>query len=583
MRRSTLVFLLIVLATAGCAYTMPPQKIPLDRRNYLDAVSTSWKEQLLSNLVRLRYGESLTSLEMTSVTTSYELDAGLSAGDTVSWGAMPNNVGFRNAAPLGATLAYSDKPTITYVPVRGEALAQTMIEPLNPLKILKSLQTGWKANYVFPCSVKSINDLRSPSDVKFFEFAILFQNLKQRGAIRIAAEEPVVPKVTKVPDEYTVTLKDKRKEAGTGAPGVEDGTKPKPCKTCEDETDKKKADKEDSEIGFLVVDNDRANEEDSQCNDLKDCVSKSLCYCAWSTRLQDCVSDRLKYLGFDLPCAHSKYLNICANSDNSNNYVSTNLKECAKDETLINYVSKSLDACANNSDLDRCMSDHLNNIVERVTLEEQVSCFKNLLWPKYNAHKSAWLKSYNTTCVECHKAHNINPKYQTCDLDRQITKIVTCGHGNMKKIDDMKPSELKEIISYLEHSSGGYEVYKIIDANQKLPLDPYCDKIVLQTQSILQTLTALSRLINVPGEHTPKAEGKRYDYEELAATLKLTISSAKQCPANAFVAIPYRGYWFYIDDNDYESKDAFSSTQGIFSMSETGTKEGTPILTLPVQ
>ena len=71
--------MLIVLASAGCAYMMPPQKIPLYRRNYLDAVSTSWKEQLLTNLVKLRYGDTLTFLQITSVNTSYEFAGNLSA------------------------------------------------------------------------------------------------------------------------------------------------------------------------------------------------------------------------------------------------------------------------------------------------------------------------------------------------------------------------------------------------------------------------------------------------------------------------------------------------------------------------
>ena len=71
MRKLALVLLLIVLASTGCAYMMPPQKIPMDRRNYIDAVSTSWKEQLLTNLVKLRYGDTLTFLEMTGINTSY--------------------------------------------------------------------------------------------------------------------------------------------------------------------------------------------------------------------------------------------------------------------------------------------------------------------------------------------------------------------------------------------------------------------------------------------------------------------------------------------------------------------------------
>jgi hypothetical protein len=459
MRIRTLVLSLTVLATAGCASMIPPQKIPTDRRNYLDAVSISWKEQLLRNVVALRYGEALTSLEMTSITTGYELDANFGVG---------NNTVVTDRVSVGGSATYSYKPTISYVPIRGDALQKTMIEPVDPLKILKGLQTGWEADYVLPCSVKCINDWRSPSDPKFFELATTFQVLKKWGVIRIAAEEPVEPKVTKVPTDYTVTMK-------------------KQVKSCEEETDKKKEEKEDGTIGFLVVDRDRAEIE---------------------------ATDR----------------------------------------------------------------GHIINLKE--TLGE----FKKLLWPKYTDLEEAWHKSYNKKCGGCHKAPAEEPKFQTCDMEQEITRAVTCGHGQMHKIANIKPSELKGIISFIKHSHPGrYEVYKIIDANQKLPLDPYCDKLVMQTQSILQTLTILSRLINVPPEHTNKAEEKRDDYKDMSDTLKLKINWDKQCPENAFVAIKYRGFWFFIDDNDYRSKEVFTSTEGIFSMSETGTKEGAPVLTLPVQ
>ena len=124
MRRPTLAFLLIVLVTAGCSYMMPPQKIPLDRRNYMDAVSTSWKEQLLTNLVMLRYGDTLTSLELISVTTGYELDAGLTANYPVNWNPLSKKLavlGFRNVVSVGGSVIHMDKPTITYNPMKGDA------------------------------------------------------------------------------------------------------------------------------------------------------------------------------------------------------------------------------------------------------------------------------------------------------------------------------------------------------------------------------------------------------------------------------------------------------------------------------
>ena len=260
MRRPPFVLLLIVLASAGCSdimsHMMPPQKIPLDRRNYLEYVSTSWKEQLLTNLVMLRYGDTLNSLDLISVTTGYELDAGATAGYTHSWHPVGTGVGFRNGLMVGGSVIHMDKPTITYNPTKGEALAKTLIEPIDPAKILKSLQTFWGGGYIFSCCVKSINELRNRSksgkvkaDDQFFELAPLFNDLKNNGVIRITVETPEQPKVTKVPQEYTITLKDERQETEKNEPGKETAlkaaTKPKKEEKAEVKTDKKKEKKED--------------------------------------------------------------------------------------------------------------------------------------------------------------------------------------------------------------------------------------------------------------------------------------------------------------------------------------------------
>ena len=250
MRRPALVLLLIILVSAGCSYIMPPQKIPLDRRNYIDAVSTSWKEQLLTNLVKLRYGDTLTFLEMTSINTSYSLDANLSAGYPVQWHPLIGTAGFRNAVTTGAQVAYSDKPTISYVPVRGEALAKTLITPIDPSRILKGLQTGWLPEYILSCCVKSINDFQNPEDPDFFILADLMHDLRSKGVIRIAIDE------AKGPTKYDVTvhMEDKicpeKEKVNQGEEAAKKaGMKPKKGKKAGEVADKKKEEKKDSAIG----------------------------------------------------------------------------------------------------------------------------------------------------------------------------------------------------------------------------------------------------------------------------------------------------------------------------------------------
>jgi hypothetical protein len=47
--------------------------------------------------------------------------------------------------------------------------------------------------------------------------------------------------------------------------------------------------------------------------------------------------------------------------------------------------------------------------------------------------------------------------------------------------------------------------------------------------------------------------------------------------------VRYRGHWFTIDDHDMPSKRLFTFLMFLFTLVETGGKEGAPIVTIPAQ
>jgi len=523
MWKHALAFLLFVLVSAGCAL-IPPKKIPVDRQNYLEAVSTSWKEQLLSNLVRIRYGDTLTFLEMTSINTSYELGTNATAGYTHGWHPGGAWGDFRNLFTLSGSVTYLDKPTISYAPMRGEALAKVLIKPIPPMQLLRSYQTGFRADYIFSCCVKSLNDRVNPQDDEFFNIANCFYDLIKAGVIRIIIEEE------KAPTKYDVTLHTKDITfKGKGKAGLGDeaaakaGGKPKKVKTSGKTTDNDKNDKEEKEepsVALLVLDKKLAKDIDAQSKAQK-------------------------------------------------------LQSGKKPPNLL----------------------------------EKVEEFKNLLWPDYNLNQQQGKYLYKDNCRGCHKgpdnspptdpkadpkAVNFNdPHFWVGELDLKIPHVVTKGKGKMKKLE-MKPTDINRVIAYIKHAFGKYEVYRIIDGNESPPQkDPYCDKIVMRTRSIMQTFLYLSQFIEVPGEHLPAEGGQnraekrilppKYALDGPGGDLKFKIDYKKEHPSDAFVAVRYSGYWFYIDDKNHDSKSIFSAIAGILSLSEPGTKEGAPVLTLPVQ
>ncbi len=120
-------------------------------------------------------------------------------------------------------------------------------------------------------------------------------------------------------------------------------------------------------------------------------------------------------------------------------------------------------------------------------------------------------------------------------------------------------------------------VYGVAAANDK--------EVALLTRSIREVLVDLSSRIDVPEAHvterrvgpTPAADlGPEGPVPPL-----IRIASSADRPDDAFVAVPYRGYWFSINDRDMASKDLFSFIMFLFTFVETGTKEAAPILTIP--
>src|SRR5579872_2194805 len=108
---------------AGCAASVGPPTIARDRFDYVEAISESWKRQMLLNLVKVRYSDVPVFLDVTSVLNAYGIDNELH----ISGQAAP--VGRNGDTFLGAEgiTHYTDHPTITYVPVLGDKFAKSFM------------------------------------------------------------------------------------------------------------------------------------------------------------------------------------------------------------------------------------------------------------------------------------------------------------------------------------------------------------------------------------------------------------------------------------------------------------------------
>jgi hypothetical protein len=61
---------------------------------------------------------------------------------------------------------------------------------------------------------------------------------------------------------------------------------------------------------------------------------------------------------------------------------------------------------------------------------------------------------------------------------------------------------------------------------------------------------------------------------------RLRIHSSTERSAHAFLSVPYRDHWFWIDDRDLTTKRNFALVMLLFSLADTGERKGLPLITI---
>jgi hypothetical protein len=109
------------------------------------------------------------------------------------------------------------------------------------------------------------------------------------------------------------------------------------------------------------------------------------------------------------------------------------------------------------------------------------------------------------------------------------------------------------------------------------------DEIALFTRSMWEVLAELSAGVEVPEQDA--AEGRATATPPLSGRPSAFpiahIHSSGEPPPDAYIAVRYRGHWFWIDDRDLGSKRVFTFLMIFSSIAETGTVPQVPILTIP--
>ena len=158
-RFRNLVIAIALLGLSGCHH-IGPRTIMDDRLSYNEAIATSWKQQTLLNIVRLRYVDMPEFVDVSSIVNGYEHGRTTAGGI----GTQVNPQGFLfNAlnADLRETQTMIDRPTISYAPQTGSEFTRNLTNPIPPASILNLIESGNPADVVMELAVESINGIRN--------------------------------------------------------------------------------------------------------------------------------------------------------------------------------------------------------------------------------------------------------------------------------------------------------------------------------------------------------------------------------------------------------------------------------------
>jgi hypothetical protein len=145
---------------AGCR-SLGAGRMPVDQFDYNQAVSRSVNEQMLLNIVRLRYSEPPVFLAANSILTQYVYSgsAGVQGAGGASLGDPLWSVGG------SASAVYIERPTITYTPLSGAEFAAQLISPVPSDLVFGLIESGWPPDQLLTMTLLRFNDLRNASFV----------------------------------------------------------------------------------------------------------------------------------------------------------------------------------------------------------------------------------------------------------------------------------------------------------------------------------------------------------------------------------------------------------------------------------
>ncbi|MEJ2284694.1 MAG: hypothetical protein P8X85_13990, partial [Desulfobacterales bacterium] len=155
--KCTLLIAAALFLLSGCA-AQGARRVPADRFDYNAAIAQSTREQMLLNIVRSRYLEVPVFLTVSSVLTQYEYDRSVGLGAILEFGS-----GTTDSGTGEANLRFSERPTITYLPVEGQEFSAHLLSDTPAEIIFAAAQAGWPVDVFLRIAIQRLGAVENMS------------------------------------------------------------------------------------------------------------------------------------------------------------------------------------------------------------------------------------------------------------------------------------------------------------------------------------------------------------------------------------------------------------------------------------
>jgi len=159
----------------GCAATT--KAIRTDYTSYNETIQFNQSQQMLLNLVRLKYRELPLFLKIGALSASYAFEARA--------GASLGKAGDAKLYGIDVGSAFSTRPTITYTPLEGDTFVKQVLSEIEPDAFVLLVRSGWRVDLLCHVLLERIgNAINNEDDASYPEFVALADRMREAQKAR---------------------------------------------------------------------------------------------------------------------------------------------------------------------------------------------------------------------------------------------------------------------------------------------------------------------------------------------------------------------------------------------------------------